>query len=179
MALSGVDVQTQPCDEVHMGAVEFFNDGRWGQICGPSGQRQGASTVDANVVCRQLGFPFGSLMDPDESRFVAIEKPNANPVTWATEVICTGLEERIADCFFPEAFGASGGSVSNGLPPAVAGECRDFGTLTALAVICRTFPLEGMLIEPLRMWSHCVRVPVYWLVLDQSIIACLHIHSGL
>lgn len=150
MALDGIDGQTQPCDDVHMGAVEFFNDGLWGRICGPSSLRRGASTVDANVVCRQLGFPFGSLMDTGETRFVAGDNTAGNTVTWATEVICTGLEARLADCFFPEAFGASGGSVGPGSSPGVDGQCGDFSTLSVLAVICRTFPLEGELLGPPR-----------------------------
>jgi len=50
VSLDDAPSMTQACDQVHCGAVEVFNRGRWGAVCG---------TQQADIACRQLGFPFG------------------------------------------------------------------------------------------------------------------------
>lgn len=63
---------TAACDEVHFGVVEMFRDGAWNLLCardpgrfaGPGGP---FSDLDAAVVCRQLGFPFGTTFNEDDS----------------------------------------------------------------------------------------------------------------
>jgi len=67
--LNGTTMPTGPCDDVHFGGVELFREGAWGRICkGRFGRDPEEFTLDAQVVCRQLGFPFGTLMDADEVR---------------------------------------------------------------------------------------------------------------
>eukprot|EP00892_Ulva_mutabilis_P007291 jgi/Ulvmu1/4934/UM204_0006.1 len=108
--LNGTDVPTAACDDVHFGGVELFREGQWGRICaGRFGGEQEDFTLDAQVVCRQLGFPFGTIMDEREAFGVYDYNSydyDAEPViTWATEVVCTGKEERLLDCEFPQDFG--------------------------------------------------------------------------
>lgn len=124
---------TRPCDDVHMGGVEFFNDGQWGGICA-SGD---SWTVDARVICRQLGFPFGSLVDSTRIGSFSFEGPSRPNV--ASNVLCKGTEERLDECFFPDD--------EDGDSDVLAGPdidqlrpCVDDRLIT---VLCRRFPLEG------------------------------------
>ena len=97
MPLNGTAVATATCDEVHFGGVELFRDGIWGRICvGRFGGDPEEFTLDAQVVCRQLGFPFGSVMDEGEV-FGAYDysfdysSSEPEPTVWATEVRNTFL----------------------------------------------------------------------------------------
>lgn len=83
--LNGTTAATAPCDDVHFGGVELFREGRWGRICaGRFGQPE-EFTLDAQVICRQLGFPFGSVMDTREA-FSSSEQDIDSALVWATEV---------------------------------------------------------------------------------------------
>ena len=94
VALPGNSPATRACDDVHFGRVEIFHDGLWGRICAGDS----ASTLDAEVVCRQLGFPFGGVLDENRPLFFEIHREDyadygsvsALPV-WATQV-------RLAHC---------------------------------------------------------------------------------
>lgn len=88
--INNTAISTAACDAVHLGAVEMFRAGRWGRIC--SGRRGGEFekfTLDAQVICRQLGFPFGNVMDVGEifgayEEDYTVEVPV--PLVWASEV---------------------------------------------------------------------------------------------
>ena len=91
MPLPGTAVPTAVCDDVHFGGVELFREGVWGRICtGPIPSGTAEFTLDAQVVCRQLGFPFGTPMDADELIGVSDDStPDySDPLftVWATEV---------------------------------------------------------------------------------------------
>ena len=91
MPLPGTAVPTAVCDDVHFGGVELFREGVWGRICtGPFPRGTAEFTLDAQVVCRQLGFPFGTLMDADEMSGVYDDSTpdNSDPpfTVWASEV---------------------------------------------------------------------------------------------
>lgn len=65
--LQDFDASTSPCDDIHFGGVEIYNDGQWGRICGKVvGREPGSLALEAQVACRQLGFPFGGLIDVQE-----------------------------------------------------------------------------------------------------------------
>ena len=164
----GLNVSTQPCDDVHFGAVEFFNDGQWGRICRSSFNSFASFIVDARVICRQLGFPFSNLMDVEEVRsssggrvgstldaYADIDYLDLDPaeleLVWATELQCTGQEERLSDCFFPEDFGNVIRDFNSALtqpapessPPGIQdADCRVRDNYV-LGVVCRSFKIEG------------------------------------
>ena len=90
VALPGNSPATAACDDVHFGRVEIFHDGLWGRICG--GEEEDF-TLDSAVVCRQLGFPFGSVLDEDRPNAFELYRDDYSdygsistlPV-WATQV---------------------------------------------------------------------------------------------
>lgn len=54
-----------PCDPVHSGFVEVLHSGEWGSICTDEFfGRRGDDNLVSDVVCRQLGFPHGTRVDP-------------------------------------------------------------------------------------------------------------------
>lgn len=108
------------------------------------------------VICRQLGFPFGSLYDvtgfgdlvnADYSDYISSSESGV--IVWATELQCTGTEDRLDQCFFPELFGelaaARGGDYGfpsddeTGIrrPPCATRDGR------VLGVVCRRFEIKG------------------------------------
>ena len=113
-------------------------------------------TVSANVICRQLGFPFGDLIESARSG-VQLRGPSAfisdydeeDAVVWATEVQCTGTEERLDECFFPQQFNGFTRSITFPVTPIAE---DDVGIQRAICstnpdlqvgVICRRFEIEG------------------------------------
>ena len=92
VSLNGTEGPTAVCDDIHFGGVELFREGTWGRICAdPFGSYPEDFTLDAQVVCRQLGFPFGTLMDAGELGSVygdsTPDYSDLPPFTiWATEV---------------------------------------------------------------------------------------------
>ena len=85
--LQGTTVATRECDDVHFGGVELFFQGQWGRICSAihSGIDLDAEfTLDAHVSCRQLRFPFGTVMDANDRIFE--DGDTEGVVTWASEV---------------------------------------------------------------------------------------------
>lgn len=85
--LNATSAATATCDAVHFGSVELFHEGRWGRICNGRGRDDNAFTLDAHVVCRQLGFPFGTVMDAGEvSDAYEFDYYSDNALVWATQV---------------------------------------------------------------------------------------------
>ena len=102
--LNGIAPATATCDDVHFEAVELFRDGIWGRICdGQDGGDPEEFTLDAQVVCRQLGFPFGTVINGDDP-FVDIDyrsdDPSSEPeaIIWATEVGHTHAYRQYLSC---------------------------------------------------------------------------------
>lgn len=91
--LNGTTSPTAACDDVHFGGVEIFHDGRWGRICNDRFSSSPEEfTLDAQVICRQLGFRFGGVMDADEIRNAydgqdyRFNDERAPELVWATSV---------------------------------------------------------------------------------------------
>lgn len=118
----------------------------------------GRGRVNAQVVCRQLGFPFGGQGDSSGISLTSVRdasfdyqayngEPSEPNFVWATRVVCTGAEERLDACFFQEAAAAGDGGPgeslrlpAGGLPDAFCAN-QDQGALTA---VCRTFEIPGV-----------------------------------
>ena len=145
-----------PCDPVHTGFIEVFNEGQWGAIC----QGGGPNTADflvGDVVCRQLGFPHGTVVDPstnpvdgerltrgDYSYYyngyggITDEAEEPQERFWLDEVICSGTEERLVDCGLGEGF-------RDRIPKCeFFSESPDFKPVR-LSVACRTFAVKEAL----------------------------------
>ena len=69
------------------GRVEIFHDGQWGTICD-----HGWDINDANVVCKQLGYPKAS-----QAFSGATHGQGTGPI-WIDEVACSGSESYIYKC---------------------------------------------------------------------------------
>jgi len=69
------------------GRVEIFDNGAWGTVCDDSWDIK-----DAQVVCRQLGFP-DAFSAPGSARF-----GQGNGKIWLDNVHCLGNEMSIEDC---------------------------------------------------------------------------------
>ena len=139
-----------PCDPVHSGFIEVFNAGEWGAICEGGGYRTTDRLV-ADVVCRQLGFPHGTVVDalsiqpvqPYDYYFSGelleeAQEPQAR--FWLDGVQCRGLEQRLLDCDLGEGFiNAADGGVAACLDSPVASRvhvaCRQFAVPEALEAV--------------------------------------------
>lgn len=84
-----------------MGDVQLFREGRWGRICsgGSSSRFQnncfGEFGIVAQVICRQLGFRFGTVMDSRGQVDADGRQENGDPEPvpiWATSVGLTQLK---------------------------------------------------------------------------------------
>lgn len=85
--LKGESLPTSSCDAVHLGGVELFREGRWGRVCaGRSGRAGELFTLGAQVICRQLGFPFGTVMDQDEPYYNVEYDTGEAELVWAQRV---------------------------------------------------------------------------------------------
>uniref|UniRef100_A0A182JJM3 protein-lysine 6-oxidase n=1 Tax=Anopheles atroparvus TaxID=41427 RepID=A0A182JJM3_ANOAO len=71
------------------GNVEIFHSGRWGAICDDEWDQ-----AEAEVVCRQLGFP-GHLKPTHTGHF-----GRAKRKFWMDNLYCGGKERELADCHF-------------------------------------------------------------------------------
>ena len=67
--------------------MEIFHNGNWGTVCDDHWDMK-----DANVVCRQLGFPSAASA-LGSARFGA-----GSGQIWLDDVRCSGSESSIADC---------------------------------------------------------------------------------
>ncbi|XP_078576486.1 scavenger receptor cysteine-rich domain-containing protein DMBT1-like [Branchiostoma floridae x Branchiostoma japonicum] len=71
----------------HEGRVEIFHDGQWGTVCD-----DGWGQTDADVVCRQLGFPWAV-----RATYGASFGQGTGQI-WLDNVGCTGSEARVQNC---------------------------------------------------------------------------------
>jgi hypothetical protein len=137
------------CDDVHYGFVQIYNNGQWGYIC------SNGEYTTARVVCRQLGFLYGSALtlieepNPDGYQFAPSSAPQ---LVWLNGVRCTGKEANLLDCFLGQnAFGSNSGAESPaGAPgpesaPPTPSPDSDPCQRDKMAIVCRTIEIKGAL----------------------------------
>ena len=73
--------------ENHTGRVEIWKHGEWGTICDNNWDLE-----DANVVCRQLGYP-GALQALEDAAF----GPGRGRI-WLSNLQCNGSEKKLMQC---------------------------------------------------------------------------------
>ncbi|XP_058626312.1 galectin-3-binding protein A-like [Onychostoma macrolepis] len=71
------------------GRVEVYHDGQWGTVCD-----DGWELAEAQVVCRQLGFP-GAISVTTGGRY----GEGSGPI-WLDDMNCKGSESSLSDCSF-------------------------------------------------------------------------------
>lgn len=131
------------CDPIHTGFVEVFHLGEWGAIC-TNIRFQSEERLAGDVVCRQLGFPHGTTVDPSSNPLPPVDDgyyssydPDVEEATeaqerfWLNQVTCRGPEERLVDC-----------DIGQGFRPRNAG-CPALAQ--RLTVACRTFAVSEAL----------------------------------
>ena len=70
------------------GRVEIFYNGEWGTICDDIW-----GLPDADVVCREIGCPYGAIEAPGNAEF-----GGGTGAIWLDNVQCTGTELYLSDC---------------------------------------------------------------------------------
>uniref|UniRef100_A0A8C1R695 Uncharacterized protein n=1 Tax=Cyprinus carpio TaxID=7962 RepID=A0A8C1R695_CYPCA len=71
------------------GRVEVYHDGQWGTVCD-----DGWELAEAQVVCRQLGFPGAISVKPGGQY-----GEGSGPI-WLDDMNCKGSESSLSDCSF-------------------------------------------------------------------------------
>ena len=135
------------CDSLHTGFIEVFNAGEWGAICDGESSRT-TDLLVADVVCRQLGFPHGTVVDslttrtdlPFDYYFADVlseeaQEPQAR--FWLDGVQCRGPERRLVECDLGKGFidAPDGGLAS----------CSEQQPASRLHVACRQFAIPEAL----------------------------------
>ena len=85
--LTDVNVRLVGGSSYNEGRVEVYYNGEWGTVC-----HYGWDSIDAGVVCRQLGF--GSSGSSYSSAYFG---QGSGPI-WLDSVTCTGTENTLAEC---------------------------------------------------------------------------------
>lgn len=134
-----------PCDPLHSGIVEVFHLGEWGALCFNGADED---VLVADVVCRQLGFPHGTPVNPIVPRVEVQVEPfdytrdydapveeSVRPQErfWLSSASCRGQEGRLVDCDLGLGFRTNNRGCSSGArEPRFQAACRQFAVAEAL-----------------------------------------------
>ena len=81
-------VRLSNSDNAWEGRVEVFHENQWGTVCDDY-----FTTVDAQVVCRQLGFPDAAAAVAEYGQFGEGDGP-----IYLDDVDCDGSENQLSEC---------------------------------------------------------------------------------
>eukprot|EP00892_Ulva_mutabilis_P004968 jgi/Ulvmu1/2843/UM144_0008.1 len=143
-----------PCDPVYTGFVEVFHLEEWGAIC--TGRFQGNSNLQvADVVCRQLGFPHGTEVDPSTNppdrdpnerdySYTAETDEAEEPQErfWLSEASCRGPEAMLTECDLGQGFRRRNAGCTRN-PSRLTVACRTFAVSEALEDVTTPGAEEG------------------------------------
>eukprot|EP00892_Ulva_mutabilis_P005582 jgi/Ulvmu1/3396/UM016_0012.1 len=146
------------CDPVYTGFVEVFHFEEWGAICTGSDD---TDRLAADVICRQLGFPHGTLVDPltnpaDPVRIYndyggytyapydpAVEEADEpQDRFWLSFLGCRGPEDTLLQCDLGQGFRTNNNGCSGG-PVRLTAACRTFPVGAALEDVATPGAQEG------------------------------------
>ena len=148
-----------PCDAVYSGFVEVYHFEEWGAICIGDDV---SDTLAADVVCRQLGFPHGTAVDPTTRTpstaggFAAApfgfgfgdysteEAEEPQDRFWLDQVSCSGTEEQLIECNLGGGFRSNNGGCTR-RPTRFTVACRTFAVPEALEEV--TTPGAGAAVQ--------------------------------
>ncbi|EFJ40767.1 hypothetical protein VOLCADRAFT_107987 [Volvox carteri f. nagariensis] len=85
-------VRLQDSDSAWWGRVEYCSRGQWGSIC-----HDLWDDLDAAVVCRQLGYPYGTALKGAVANGQSPPGPEGMHI-WLQQVYCRGHERSLEDC---------------------------------------------------------------------------------
>ena len=135
-----------PCDPLHTEFIEVLTEREWGGIStSVVAETQEEDTLVADVVCRQLGFPHGTRVnpltsDPEIGSFrafpedVSLEAEAPVERFWLSSVTCRGSEGSLLDCDLGPGFRVRNeGCPSPAHPIYIA--CRQFSIVEALEAV--------------------------------------------
>ena len=117
------------------GRVEIFYNGEWGTVCDDFW-----GIVDAHVVCREIGCPYGATAAPLRATF-----GEGTGTIWLDDIGCTGDELYLSDC------NHRGWGIENCLHSEDAGvQCNKTGTHIYISYV-----LTNLLQLPLSTHTDC------------------------
>ena len=158
------------CDPIHSGFIEVLHLDEWGSICTDQrAEDRAEDNLVADVVCRQLGFPHGTRIDPLTSRPPPPSTPDYEALSpdatsysssyndyvyspsmeeaeeavdrfWLSEVTCSGPEGRLVDCDVGPGFRDNNAGCDS-RPHRIHIACRQFPVVEALEEV--TTPNAG------------------------------------
>lgn len=166
-----------PCDSLFTGIVEVYHDSEWGGICTYSPLD---NTLAADVICRQLGFPHGTPVDPltpvkprdsNSSQFAPspwggyssyydysndIEEESELPAGrfWLSEVNCNGPESTLNECNLGPGYRTANKGCSGGRVSRMTVACRQFAVPEAAEAV--TTPDAGTYAYSITLGTHRV-----------------------
>ena len=156
------------CDPLFTGTVEIFNAGAWGAVCQ-------LNSLGADVVCRQLGFPHGTVTTDDVSAPIA-------PKAWLREAVsCRGPEAALLDCNLGVSAFSADLQPCNAIAPGQQVACRRFAVDDALEADVTpgagALQMHGGCCSTHRLLSAsaptCASAELTWLS-PQHLISCTH-----
>eukprot|EP00892_Ulva_mutabilis_P002373 jgi/Ulvmu1/12136/UM084_0063.1 len=144
------------CDPLHTGIVEVFHFGEWGALCFDD---RDDDMLVADVVCRQLGFPHGTPVDPTEAEVdstpdyyfgpfgpgsgVTEESQLPQERFWLSAASCRGTEVRLVDCDLGPGFRTNNRGCRGAAGTRFQAACRQFAVSEALEDVATPGAVEG------------------------------------
>lgn len=147
---------------MYSGFLEIFHDDEWGLVSLNKRffSSEIARPLTADVACRQLGFPHGTLVPGGNSRgsvtpFGANSTSRPSDILWLSDIRCNGPEAKLVDCDLQRGFNR-----------------RTTKELTPDFVVCRQFPVAAAQENVTTAGAGAVLAPTCMLALCRQALKC-------